>query len=101
MQIEFLGPVYHTSQSAVNAFADLLNLIISSDNIVELNQRILQMDQLSSLSAYFIWSFANYTFSLWQRIEYGSDICFEHKLVELQFVTLVCKDRRGMNMIIH
>ena len=101
MQIEFLGPVYHTSQSAVNAFTDILNLIISSDNIMELNIKLLQRDQLSKLSSYFIWTFDNYTFSLWQRVDYSSNICFEHKLIELQFVTLVCKDRRRWNITVH
>jgi hypothetical protein len=101
MQIEFLGPIYHTSQSAVNAFADIVNLIISSDNIMELNKKLLQRNQMGQLSAYFLWSFDNYTFSLWQRTSYGSDICFEHKLIELQFVTLVCKDRRKPNITTH
>ncbi len=93
MQIVFLGPVYHINQSAINAFTEILNIIISSDNIMEVNKRLLQKDRKSGLSAYFIWSFADYTFSLWQRVDYGSDICFGHKLIELQFVTLVCKDR--------
>lgn len=101
MQIEFSGPVYHTSQSAVNAFTDIVNLIISSNNIMELNMGLLQRDQMSRLSAYFLWSFDNYTFSLWQRVDYGSDICFGHKLIELQFVTLVCKDRRRPNITTH
>jgi hypothetical protein len=101
MQIEFLGPVYHTSQQAVNAFTDILNLILSSDNIVELNRKLLQRDGFNRLSAYYLWSFDKYTFSLWQRVDYGSDICFEHKLIELQFVTLVCKDRRKANITIH
>jgi len=101
MQIEFLGPVYHTSQSAVNAFADIVNLIILSDNIVELNRKLLQRDQSGGLSAYFLWSFGDYTFSLWQRTSYGSGICFEHKILELPFVTLVCKDRRKANIISH
>jgi hypothetical protein len=94
MQIEFLGPVYHTSQEAVNAFTDILNLLISSNNIMEVNKKLLQRDQFGRLSAYFVWAFSNYTFSLWQRVDYGSDICFEHKLLELPFITLICKDRR-------
>lgn len=98
MQIEFLGPVYKTSQSAVNAFADIVNLIISSNNIMELNMKILQSNRASRLSAYFLWTFDDYTFSLWQRVDYGSDICFEHKLIEFQFVSLVCKDRRRPNI---
>jgi len=101
MQIEFLGPVYPTSQDAIKAFTDILNLIISSKNIMEVNKRLLQEEYSSSLSAHFVWSFSNYTFSLWQRIAYGSDICFEHKLIELPFVTLVCKDRRKWKIILH
>lgn len=101
MKIEFLGPVYPTSQEAVNAFTEILNLIIYSDNIMELNRKLLNNDGFGRLSAYFIWSFTNFTFSLWQRISYGSEICFEHKVIELQFVTLVCKDRRKANILTH
>lgn len=101
MKIEFLGIVYPTSQEAVNAFVDILNLLISSENIMEFNTRLLQKDQCCNLSAHYMWSFANYTFSLWQRVEYGSDICFEHKLLELQFVTFVCQDRIRAEIITH
>ncbi|MBF0649252.1 hypothetical protein IR083_10510 [Dysgonomonas sp. GY75] len=101
MQIEFLGPVYHTSQNAVNAFTDILNMILLSDNIVELNRNLLQRDRSGKLSAHFTWSFADYTFSVWQRAGSGSDICFGHKLIELQFVTLVCKDRRRPDITVH
>ncbi|MFR3216450.1 MAG: hypothetical protein ACLTWE_07920 [Dysgonomonas mossii] len=101
MQIEFLGPVYHTSQEAINAFTDILNLILSSDNIMELNNKLLQRDQFGRLSGYYVWSYADYTLSVWQRVDYASDICFDHKLIELQFVTLVCKDRRRSTIITH
>lgn len=101
MKIEFLGPVYPTSQDAINAFTDILNLLLSSDNIMEFNIRLLQKDKTSKLSAYYIWSFANYTFSLWQRIAYRSDLCFPHKLLELQFVTFVCQDRIRTEIITH
>lgn len=101
MQIEFLGPVYRTSQSAFSAFIEILNLILSSDNIMELNKKLLQRDQFRKLSGYFIWTFTDYTFSLWQRVDYGSDICFEHKIIELPFVALVCKDRRRVNITTH
>ncbi|HCO68468.1 MAG TPA: hypothetical protein DIT04_12025 [Dysgonomonas sp.] len=101
MQIEFMGPVYPTSQEAIIAFTEILNLIIISDNIMELNSKLLQNDGFGRLSAYFIWSFANFTFSLWQRLDYGSEIYFEHKLIELKFVTLVCKDRRKANITTH
>lgn len=101
MQIELIGPVYPTSQEAVIAFTEILNLIITSENIMELNRKLLQNDGFGRLSAHFIWSYANFTFSLWQRIEYGSEICFEHKLIELPFVTLVCKDRRRANITTH
>ena len=101
MQIEFLGPVYHTSQEAIDAFTDILNLLVSSKNIMDVNKKLLQRDRFGGLSAHFVWSYANYTFSLWQRVDYGSDICFEHKLLELPFVTLVCQDRRRWEIILN
>lgn len=101
MQIEFLGPVYHTSRQAVHAFTDILNLIISSDNIMELSKKLSQRDRSGLLSAHFLWSYRDYTFSLWQRTGYGSELCFSHKLIELQFVTLVCKDRRRADITTH
>lgn len=99
MQIEFLGPVYPTSQEAINAFTDIINLIIASYNIMEVNRKLLQIDGFGRLSGYYIWSFSNFTFSLWQRIEYGSTICFGHKLIELQFVKLICEDRRKWEIV--
>ncbi|MCD7900254.1 MAG: hypothetical protein LUH22_10395 [Bacteroides sp.] len=101
MKIEFLGPVYPISQEAVNAFTDILNLLLSSENIMEFNIRLLQKDKANKLSAYYIWSFSDFTFSLWQRTAYRSDKCFNHKLLELQFVTLVCQDRKRAEIITH
>jgi hypothetical protein len=101
MQIEFLGPVYPTGREAINVFTDILNMILLSDNIVELNRNLLQRNRSGRLSAHFAWSFANYTFSLWQRVGSGSDICFGHKLIEMHYVTLVCKDRRRANITTH
>jgi hypothetical protein len=101
MQIEILGPVYYTSQEAVIAFTNILNLIVASNNVMELNSKLLQNDGFGKLSAHFIWSFANFTFSVWQRVDYGSEICFDHKLIELQFVKMVCKDRRRVNITSH
>lgn len=94
MQIEFLGSAYPTSREAIDAFTNILNLLVSSKNIMEVNNKLLQRDGFGRLSAHFVWTFSNYTFSLWQRMDYGSDICFEHKLLKLPFVMLVCKDRR-------
>jgi len=101
MKIEFLGPVYPTSQDAINGFTDILNLLLSSNNIMEFNTRLLQKDKVSNLSAYYIWSFSDFTFSLWQRTAYRSDLCFTHKLMELQFVALVCQDRKRVEITTH
>jgi hypothetical protein len=101
MQIEILGPFYNTNQYAVNAFTEILNMIVSSENIMDFNKKLMNSDFSGRISAHFVWSFEDYTFSVWQRIDYGSEICFGHKLIELQFVKLVCKDRRRANITYH
>lgn len=73
-----------------------------SANIMEVNRRLIERNvhpHYRSLSGYFRWSFRNDRFTLWQRAEYNSDVCFGHKIMEIHFVALVCEDRVKANTI--
>ena len=48
--------------------------------------------QFGSLSGYFRWSFAGDRFTLWQRTDYNSTLCFNHRILDLPFGVLAAKD---------
>lgn len=102
MNIYFTGPLFPTDPLVPRAFMEILNIILLSGNIVEVNQRLISRNihpQYRSLSGHFRWSFADDRFTLWQRTEYNSDLCFTHSIFEIHFTSLVCKDRRRINTI--
>ena len=48
--------------------------------------------RFGSLSGYFRWSFAEDRFTLWQRTDYNSTMCFSHRILDLPFGVLAAKD---------
>ena len=79
MNINFLGPVLPTDSFTQMAFVEILNIILTSDNIVDVNRMLIGRNvnpTFGSLSGHFRWSYANDHFTLWQRMEYNSPICF-------------------------
>lgn len=102
MDIHFTGPLFPTDPQVSRAFMEILNILLLSGNIVEVNSRLINRNihpMYRSLSGHFRWSFANDRFTLWQRTEYNSDLCFINSLFEIHFASLVCKDRRKINAI--
>ena len=102
MNIHFTGPVFPTDSLAPRAFVEILNIILLSGNIVEVNQRLINRNihpLYRSLSGHFRWSFADDRFTLWQRTAYNSEMCFTQKILEIHFASLACKDRTGINTI--
>ena len=92
MNMNFIGPIFPIDPCAPRAFID----------IMEVNRRLIERNvhpHYRSLSGYFRWSFRNDRFTLWQRAEYNSDVCFGHKIMEIHFVALVCEDRVKANTI--
>lgn len=51
--------------------------------------------QFGSLSGYFRWSFADERFTLWQRTDYNSDMCFSHRILDMPFCMLAAKDKEN------
>lgn len=102
MNIHFTGPLFPTDPLVPGAFVEILNIILLSTNIVEVNHRLINRNihpLYRSLSGHFRWSFADDRFTLWQRTEYNSDLCFTQSIFEIHFASLVCKDRTRINAI--
>lgn len=96
MKINFLGPVLPTDSQVRQAFVEILNIILLSDSIVDVNRMLISRNvnpDFGSLSGHFRWSYAHDHFTLWQRMEYNSQVCFPHRILELHFGLLVSKDR--------
>lgn len=104
MNINFLGPVLPTDSFTQMAFVEILNIILTSDNIVDVNQMLIGRNvnpTFGSLSGHFRWSYANDHFTLWQRMEYNSPICFGQRIFSIHFGMLASRDRKRNNMIMN
>lgn len=102
MKMNFIGPIFPTDPCAVRAFVEIMNIILMSANIMEVNKRLIERNvhpHYRSLSGYFRWSFDNDRFTLWQRTEYNSTVCFGCRILEIHFSVLVCEDRVKANAI--
>ena len=96
MLIDFENPVLPVDNYAQRAFIEILNLVLLSDSVEELQYRLGTKDlgrEYHRLSGYFKWSYARYSFTLWQRMEFGSPLCFSHKILEVKHVTFINQDR--------
>ena len=90
MNINFLGPVLPTDSFTQMAFVEILNIILTSDKIGR-----------ASCREHFRWSYANDHFTLWQRMEYNSPICFGQRIFSIHFGMLASRDRKRNNMIMN
>ena len=64
------------------AFVEILNILLTARHIVDVNRFLINRNtnpQFGSLSGYFRWSFSGNHFTLWQRMEYNSPVCFSRK----------------------
>lgn len=96
MIIDFENPVLPVDKYAQRAFLEILNLVLLSDNVYELGQRLKLKEygrEYHRLSGYFKWSYARYSFTLWQRMEYQSPLCFRHKILEVKHITFITQGR--------
>ena len=85
MEINFKGPVMPIDPYSQLAFVEILNV-----NRFLINRNV--NPQFGSLSGYFRWSFAGDRFTLWQRTDYNSTLCFNHRILDLPFGILAAKD---------
>ena len=102
MLIDFENPVQPVDNCSQQAFVEILNLVLLADDVVQLRRLLHDRDKnerYNSLSGYYRWSFDNYSFTLWQRMEYGSRKCFTNKILEIKYISLICEDRRRPNIV--
>lgn len=96
MNINFLGPVFPTDHFAQMAFVEILNIILSANNIMDVNRMLIGRNanpSFGSLSGHFCWSFSDNHFTLWQRVEYNSPVCFRQRIFSIHFGMLASRDR--------
>ncbi len=96
MNINFLGPLFPTDHYVQSAFIEILNIITIANSITDVNRMLINRNVDSaygSLSGHFRWSFANNHFTLWQRMEYNSILCFNHRILNIHYGALVSRDR--------
>jgi hypothetical protein len=53
------------------------------------------------LSGYFRWSFSDNHFTLWQRVEYNSPLCFSRRIFSIHFGMLASRDRKRDNTVMN
>ena len=98
MEISFKGPVMPIDPYSQLAFVEILNIILIAKHIMDVNRYLIARNvnpQFGSLSGYFRWSFANDRFTLWQRTDYNSDMCFSHRILDMPFCMLAAKDKEN------
>ena len=96
MNINFLGPVLPTDPYAQMAFVEILNTLLVANNIMVVNIMLIHRyanPAYGSLSGYFRWSYAGNHFTLWQRVEYNSPVCFGQRIFSIHFGMLASRDR--------
>ena len=94
MEINFKGPVMPIDPYSQLAFVEILNIILTAGHIVDVNRFLIRRNvnpRFGSLSGYFRWSFAEDRFTLWQRTDYNSTMCFSHRILGL---ALRCPGRK-------
>ena len=104
MNINFLGPVLPTDPYVQMAFVEILNTILTANNITEVNRMLIHRNvnpRFGSLSGYFRWSYADNHFTLWQRMEYNSPFCFSQRIFSIHFGMLASRDRERDNAIMN
>ncbi len=97
MEINFKGPVMPIDPYSQLAFVEILNILLTAGHIVDVNRFLISRNvnpQFGSLSGYFRWSFAGDHFTLWQRTDYNSTLCFNHRILDLPFGVLAAKRQR-------
>lgn len=104
MKLNFKGPVMPIDPYVQLAFVEILNIILIARGIVDVNRMLISRNanpRFGSLSGYFRWSYADDRFTLWQRMEYNSGMCFNHRILEIPFCMLAAKDKERDNSVLN
>ena len=97
MEINFKGPVMPVDPYSQMAFVEILNILLTAGHIVDVNRFLINRNAnplFGSLSGYFRWSFSDNHFTLWQRVEYNSPLCFSRRIFSIHFGMLANRDRK-------
>jgi hypothetical protein len=97
MTVEIIDAVCPVDAHCYRAFADIYNIIVLSQSIVELNDRLIADERVRTeprLSAWFKWQYTGDTFVLRQRTGLYSELCFTGRVLEVKYRSFVAPDRR-------
>ena len=86
------------------AFVEILNILLTAGHIVDVNRFLINRNAnplFGSLSGYFRWSFSDIHFTLWQRVEYNSPLCFSRRIFSIHFGMLASRDRKRDNTVMN
>lgn len=92
MKINFENSPHPVDTYCGMAFMTIINLLLLSADVVELNSFLLRQDAIRPgirLSGYFLWEYTESSFLVWQRMEYGCPECFPGKIIELPFQAII------------
>ena len=104
MNINFLGPVLPTDRFVQMAFVEILNIILTANNIMDVNRMLVGRNAnpaFGSLSGHFRWSYSDNLFTSCQRMEYNPPHCVEQRIFSIHFGALGSRDRGRDNTIMN
>ncbi len=102
MEINFKGPVMPVGPLFANGVrGDTEHSPDGRGHIVDVNRFLINRNAnplFGSLSGYFRWSFSDNHFTLWQRVEYNSPLCFSRRIFSIHFGMLASRDRKKTHL---
>lgn len=96
MKINHMAPLYPTEPNVSRAFSEIVNIILLSRNIMELNRLLILRNvnpAYGSLSGHFHWSFCFDCFTVWQRTGYNHQTCFPQRAIMMRYPEIAVTDR--------
>ena len=86
------------------AFVEILNILLTAGShrgCEQVPDNRNANPLFGSLSGYFRWSFSDNHFTLWQRVEYNSPLCFSRRIFSIHFGMLASRDRKRDNTVMN
>ena len=81
--------------STPNRGASITEVLLAMAIIAMASPFVYSQIAKNNLSGYFRWSFADERFTLWQRTDYNSDMCFSHRILDMPFCMLAARDKEN------
>ena len=96
MEINFKGPVMPVDPYSQMAFVEILNILLTAGHIVDVNRFLINRNANPLFG-----SFSDNHFTLWQRVEYNSPLCFSRRIFSIHFGMLASRDRKRDNTVMN